>query len=115
VKLTTHFHLVPRSERWSYTFTPPFSYWHFAQLIKLKDNFTFIRVLLENLIVALLVKKFQAFYGTGRFITVLTSPGPYPEPDDSVHTLPSHFFKIYLSIVFPFHLGPLHGGLFRFS
>ena len=39
------------------------------------------RVLLENLTVSQLVKKFPAFYGTRRFITAFTSATcPYPEP-----------------------------------
>jgi len=43
------------------------------------------RVLLEKLIVAQLVKKFPAFYGTRSFITVFTTAGycPYPDPDAS--------------------------------
>jgi hypothetical protein len=41
--------------------------------------------ILEKLTVAQLVKKFTAFYGTKRFITVFTRAAtcPYPEPDES--------------------------------
>jgi hypothetical protein len=43
------------------------------------------RALLEKPPIVQLLKNFPAFYGTRRFITVLTRPstGPYPEPDRS--------------------------------
>jgi len=42
------------------------------------------RVLLEKLTGSLLVKKFPAFYGTGRFITVVTSARHLSLPKVSV-------------------------------
>jgi hypothetical protein len=52
------------------------------------------QVLLEKLILAQLVKKFPAFYGTQNFITVLQKPatGSYSEPDESN----PHPFKLFL-------------------
>jgi hypothetical protein len=46
-------------------------------------------------IVTQLVKKFPAFYGTRKFITVVTKPGtgPYPDPDASSPNLPILFPK----------------------
>jgi hypothetical protein len=62
-----------------------------------------IRVLLEKLTGSQLVKKFPAFYGTQRFITVFKIPSPasilsqlYP-----VHAPTSHFLKINLNIILP--------------
>jgi len=47
--------------------------------------FPWRRTLLEKLYVPLLVKKFPAFYGTWRFITMSTEPATcsYPEMDES--------------------------------
>ena len=42
--------------------------------------------------VSKLVKKFAAFYGTRRFIAVVTRPiCPYPEPDPSSPRPPNRF------------------------
>jgi hypothetical protein len=51
------------------------------------------RPLLEKLTVDKLVKTFPAFYGTRRFIAVITKPatGPYPETDESSPQLPNLF------------------------
>jgi hypothetical protein len=42
------------------------------------------RGVLEKLIVTELVKRYQAFYGIRRSLTVFTDPtsSPYPEPDE---------------------------------
>jgi hypothetical protein len=61
-------------------------------------------VLLEELTVTQLVKKFPAFYGTRRSITVFTvapSPStvPNPERDESSYTHPPYFSKIYFNII----------------
>jgi hypothetical protein len=49
--------------------------------------------LLEKLVVTQLVKKFPAFYGTRRFIPVITDPttGPYPQPNESSPYFPILF------------------------
>jgi hypothetical protein len=83
-ELTTHLHLVQRL-RICVTIPPLHHYVFMAWwlmdtsrgvLVKHRDNFSFIvpcsRVLLEKLMVTQLVKKFPAFYGTRRFITVFT-------------------------------------------
>jgi len=51
------------------------------------------RVLLENLIVTRVVKKFPAFYGSQSFITVFTTVFhlSYPVPDQSTPQLPTLF------------------------
>jgi hypothetical protein len=53
------------------------------------------RALIENSMVAQLVKKFPAFYGTRRFTTMFTRTvtGPYPGPDESN----PHFHTLFLS------------------
>jgi len=75
-------------------------------------------VLLDKLIVTQLIKRFQSFHGTRRFITVFTTfrhwyhlsqMNPY-------HTLPPCFPKIHSNIVFPYT--PLSSQwplLFKFS
>jgi hypothetical protein len=62
-----------------------------------------IRVVLEKLIVAHILKKVLAFFGSGSSITVLTKTdtGPYPEPDDLAHTLAFHTIKVNLNIIAP--------------
>jgi hypothetical protein len=59
------------------------------------------RVLPEKLSGSQLVKKFPAFNGTHRFIIPFTSAAtcPYPEPDQSISCPPSHFLKIYITVV----------------
>jgi hypothetical protein len=61
------------------------------------------RALLENLIVAQLVKKFPALYRNPRFITIFT--GDFHWSQNPAHTLARHFFKTYLNIILP----PTHG------
>jgi hypothetical protein len=57
---------------------------------------------LENLTVTQLVKKFPAFYGTWRFITVFIQAHPSLEPYESSSHLPVYSSKIYTNIIFPF-------------
>jgi hypothetical protein len=62
------------------------------------------RVLIPKLIVAHLVKKFPAFYGTHRFLTMLTKSPPLV-PNFSkmnpVHSFPHYFPEILSNIIFP--------------
>ena len=60
------------------------------------------RVLLEKLTGLQLVKKFPAFYGTRKFITVFTSArylSLYEPTLSSLH--PSHILKFHLNIILP--------------
>jgi len=56
------------------------------------------RVVFGKLIFTLLVKKFPAFYGTWRYITMFKEPttGPYHQPDASSPSLPPHFLRSLL-------------------
>ena len=60
------------------------------------------RVLLEKL-TGPQSRKFPAFHGTRRFITVFQVPAtcPYPEPDESSQCPTSHILKIHLNIILP--------------
>jgi len=61
------------------------------------------RVLLENLIVTQLFKKFLAFYETWRFITVLTKPSPLqPILNQCTQSIipPHYFLKIHSNVIF---------------
>jgi hypothetical protein len=66
------------------------------------------RVLLENLAVSQLVKKFPAVYGTRRFVTVFTTILSQMNP---VHILPSYLQKIHFTIVLHLCVG-FRSGLF---
>jgi hypothetical protein len=57
------------------------------------------RVFLKKLLVAQLVKKFAAFYGIQKFITVLTRADPILSKMNPVHILTSRFFKIHFNII----------------
>jgi len=57
-------------------------------------------VLLEKLTSSQLVKKFPVLYGTGRFITAITSAHNLSSPEP-VHAQTSHFLKIFLNIILP--------------
>ena len=60
-------------------------------------------VLLEKLTGVQLVKKFPAFYWTRRSITAVTTAHNLSilSQLDPLHTLTSHFLKIYLNIILP--------------
>ena len=68
---------------------------HFVMLMDL--------VLLEKLTGSQLVKKIPAFYGTWRFITVVTNACHLSlSRARSIQSMPpSHFLKIYFNIIFP--------------
>jgi hypothetical protein len=71
------------------------------------------RVLLEKLTGLQLVKKFPAFYGTRRFITVFTSACHLSilRQLSPVHTTTSYFLKIHLNIILPSTPGSPHWSL----
>ena len=62
------------------------------------------RVLPQTLTVTQLVRKFPAFYGARRFITVLKTC-PFPEQINPVPASSSHFLKIHLILSSHLHLG----------
>jgi hypothetical protein len=69
-----------------------------------KENTPWSRVLVEKLTGFQVVKKLPAFCGTRRFITAVTSAhclSPILSQLDPIHTLTSHFLKIYLNIILP--------------
>jgi hypothetical protein len=79
-----------------------FTYVQNVQLLKLLKK-KYMRVLLEKLIVAQLVKMFPEFYGTRNFITAftVTSHGAFPVRDASSprrHTL----FNFHFNIILPY-------------
>jgi hypothetical protein len=74
------------------------------------------RVILEKLIVAQLVKKLSAFYGTEGALpcSQMSATGPHPEPVDSCLNPLNLIFKIHFNIIFPFE-PDLPSGLLKFS
>jgi len=57
-------------------------------------------ILLEKLIVAQLVKKFLAFFGTRRFITVFSRSRQWRQMNP-VHNLTPYSYKMHLNILIP--------------
>ena len=69
------------------------------------------RILLPNLILPWMVKKFTTFYGTHRFITMFKRPCHFLSQTNPAHVFPSFFFNIYLILSSHLHLF-LPSGLF---
>jgi hypothetical protein len=66
---------------------------HFSEDLLTNYLSPWSRVLLEELLVTQLVKKFPTFYGTKDSLPCSKGPttGPYPEPDESNPNLPIIF------------------------
>jgi hypothetical protein len=101
VELTTHLCLVSRLRNaCSCTSTSPIRL--HSLVLRHRDSFTFTLLtwsrILENLIVAHLVKKFLAFYGIRKFTNKSTPLDPILSQLYPIHSLTSCIFKVQFNI-----------------
>jgi hypothetical protein len=82
----------------------------YFQLQTCEEQLTpWITVLLENLTVAQLFKKYPAFYETGMFITVTTTAHDFGPRAYPLYTPPHYFLNKHFNIILSYSLNILRG------